>query len=171
MTLTISQATEDDVDLLYDLTVALAAYEKKTPDQILVTKEKLRKFAFGANARFQAQIARSGEKPAGMSVYYIGYSGYMGSPILYVEDLFVLPDFRGRGIATEMMRKLAEVALETECCRMQGAVFDWNADARAFYAAGGAQLRPDLIQVRLDADKLRAFVKIGAKSGTGSGTG
>lgn len=150
MDLKLSEATEADVDVLYELTVALAVYEKKTPDQILVTKEKLRKCGFGPQRTFQALIARVDEKPVGLAVYYYGYSGYVGSSILYLEDLFVLPDSRGRGIGTAMLRMLARRALQADCCRMQWAVFDWNQEAIEFYRSIGAKLRPDLVQVRLE---------------------
>ena len=151
MTFSISVAEESDVDLLYELTVALAVFEKKTPDEIFVTAEKLRKWGFGPRKVYSALVARHDDKPVGLAVYYFGFSGYMGEPILYLEDLFILPEFRKRGFGGAMLKHLTQMAGEAECCRVQWAVFDWNTDAIAFYNSIGAQLRPDLIQVRLNA--------------------
>jgi GNAT superfamily N-acetyltransferase len=163
MKVTLSEANEQDVSLLYELTLALARFERKTPDQILVTEEKLRKCGFGPNRVFRALIARVDDKPVGMCVFYYGYSGYAGAATLYVEDLFVLHDFRGHGIGSEMLRRLAELAVESDCYRMEGLVFDWNKDAIACYKLLGANLRTDLINVRLEEDKLREFVQVNSK--------
>ncbi|MDR3613147.1 MAG: GNAT family N-acetyltransferase [Candidatus Obscuribacterales bacterium] len=153
MAFSISLAEESDVDLLYELTVALAVYEKKTPDEIFVTAAKLRKWGFGPKKVFSALVARLDDKPVGLAVYYFGFSGYMGEPILYLEDLFILPEFRKRGFGGQMLKHLSQMAFDQECCRVQWAVFDWNEDAIAFYRSIGAQLRPDLIQVRLDSSQ------------------
>ncbi len=151
LAISISQAQESDVETLYQLTLALAAFERKTPDQISVTKEKLREWAFGPNKVFEALIARYGEEPAGMAVYFFTYAGSMGAPILYGEDLFVLRQFRGQRIGTKMLQELARKAEERGCCRMQFAVFDWNENATSFYKKLGATIRRDLPQVRMDA--------------------
>jgi GNAT superfamily N-acetyltransferase len=151
LSISISQARESDVETLYQLTVALAAFERKTPDQISVTREKLRRWAFGPNRVFEAIIARNGEEPVGMAVYSYIYAGSMGAPILYFEDLFVLRQFRGQGIGTKMLKVLARKALERGCCRMQWAVFEWNENAIKFYEKLGATIRRDLPQVRMEA--------------------
>jgi GNAT superfamily N-acetyltransferase len=153
VTFLISPAQESDVDVLYQLTVALAVYEKKTPEEIFVTAEKLRKWGFGEKRVFSALVARLDDKPVGLAVYYFGFSGYMGEPILYLEDLFILPEFRSRGFGGGMLNYLSQMAFDSECCRVQWAVFDWNKEAIAFYKKIGAQLRPDLVQVRLEVKK------------------
>lgn len=152
--LTITKATPSDVGEIYDLTVALAEYEGKKPEEILVSKENLLRWGFGATPRFEALIARTGKLPVGMAVFYIGYSGYLGSIFLYIEDLFVLPGYRRQGIGKALLCDLASRSIELDCCGMRWAVFDWNEEAIAFYRSLGGQLRPDLIQTRLEAKDL-----------------
>ncbi len=120
----------------------------------MVTEQNLRKYGFGPDRSFQAIIANWENKPVGMAVYFFAYSGYVGMPILYLEDLFVLPEFRGRGIGTKMLQALTYRAKEQRCSRMQWAVFDWNKDAIDFYENLGATVRQDLLQVRLEMDNL-----------------
>ena len=152
MALILKQATRADVATIHELTVALALYERKTPDQILVTPEKLAKWGFGKNKIFEVVIARLDGVPVGMALYFYTYAGSVGAPILYIEDLFVLPEHRGHGIGTALLKHLAAVAAQKECCRMQWAVFNWNEAAIAFYRAIGCELRSDLPQVRLAAE-------------------
>jgi GNAT superfamily N-acetyltransferase len=155
---TITKAAEKDVKQICDLTVALAVYERKKPEEILVTEENLRRWGFGETSRFEAFIAREGEIPVGLAVCYFGYSGYLGRVFLYIEDLFVLPEYRRQGIGTALLAHLGGLALEHDCVGMRWAVFDWNDEAISFYKSIGGQLRPDLIQTRLDSPELRKFV-------------
>ncbi len=150
MSLVISIAKESDVATLYRLTVALAEYERKTPEQILVTEQKLKKWAFGPNKAFEAIIAYWEGKPVGMAAYFSVWVGFAGETALYLEDLFVLPEYRGRGIGTKLMQELANKAKERECYQMRWSVFDWNETAIEFYKKLGAEVRQDLLSVRLD---------------------
>lgn len=149
--ISISPAQESDVEAIYQLTIGLAMFERKTMEQILVTREKIQELAFGPNKVFEAIIARNGAESIGMAVYFYAYAGSMGAPILYGEDLFVLRQFRGRGVGTNLLQELARKATERGCCRMQWSVFDWNKDAINVYEKLGATIRRDLHQVRLDA--------------------
>jgi GNAT superfamily N-acetyltransferase len=158
MTLSIRKATKKDVPAMHALTVALAEYERKRPEEILVTQDKLRKWGFGPNKKFETMMALWDGKPVGLAIYFYTYAGSLGEPILYIEDLFVLPEFRRRHIGTKMLQWLAQRALDDECCRMQWAVFDWNEQAIAFYRALGATIRSDLPQVRMDTQVLQAFL-------------
>jgi len=153
LSVSIYTALESDVPIIYALTVALAKSEQKPSDQILVTEERLRKWGFGPNRIFHAIIANWEKKPVGVAVYFYTYAGYLGQPVLFLEDLFVLPEFRSRGIGKKMLQDLANIAQKQNCCRMQWAVFDWNQDAIRFYEKIGATVRKDLLQVRLEPNQ------------------
>jgi|688.fasta_scaffold334584_2 GNAT superfamily N-acetyltransferase len=155
----IAEATAADLEVLYQMSVALAMYERKSAAEILLTREKLAKWAFGPNKVFSALIARKGGQPVGMAVYYYAYAGSVGAPILYCEDLFVERLHRGRGVATLMLKELVLRASKVGCCRVQGAVFNWNESAAACYEKLGAQIRRDLHQVRLESSKFSRFLE------------
>lgn len=154
----ISDATAADLEALYQMSVALALYERKSRAEIFLTREKINQWAFGPNKVFSALIARSGNQPIGMAVYYYAYAGSLGAPILYCEDLFVERLHRRRGVATLMMKELVAKASQLGCCRVQGAVFNWNESASTCYEKLGAQIRSDLRQVRLDSSKFKQFL-------------
>jgi GNAT superfamily N-acetyltransferase len=156
MTLKISTAQESDIDILYQLTSALAEFEG---NKISLTQEKLRKYGFGVNKIFEAVIARKDEKPVGMAVYFFVWVGFAGAPALYGEDLFVLPEYRGQGIGIKIIQELARIATERECCQMRWVVYDWNEKAIGFYKKMGAIVRQDLLQVRLDVASFSNLVK------------
>ena len=157
MPLQIRPALESDVNTIFELTYALALYERKTPDQILVTEEKLRKRGFGPAKVFDAVIAFENQVPCAMAVYFFMYAGSIGDPILYIEDLFVLPEYRGRGIGTSLLAELSRIASERECQRMEWHVFAWNTAAIRFYESIGSTVREDLKQVRLESSLFSAL--------------
>lgn len=159
MSITITKATKSDVQTILELTVALAEFEKKTPEQILVTREKLERWGFGPDKVFDAYIARKDDKAIGMAVCFFKYAGSVGEPIFYIEDLFVLPEERGKGYGKSLFKYLAGLALERDCCRMEWMVFDWNETAKNFYQSVGCIFRSDLIQVRLEGNELKELSK------------
>lgn len=140
-----------DVDCIHALTVALARYERKKPSQILVTPEKIGKRGFGRGKIFDSIIAFWDNKPVGMAVFFPKYAGSLGEEILYIEDLFVLPKYRNRGIGTALLADLARLAQKKGCCRMEWCVFRFNKPAIRFYRGLGCEIREDLPQVRLQA--------------------
>ena len=148
----ILRAVREDVPTILKLTKDLAIFEGKQPAEILVSESALLKYGFDANPRFQALIARRDQVAVGLAVYYFGWANSAGMDFLYIEDLFVLPEQRGLGLGTAMLGELAKIAREEGCSSMRWAVFDWNEAAVKFYAKIGAQLRPDLIQVRLSEE-------------------
>ena len=90
------------------------------------------------------------EKPVGYAFYSFRFSGWAGKPVLYLEDLFVLPDFRRQAIGTSLLKHLASVAKENECAFMEWLVFDWNKTAQAFYEQLGTCIRKDFLVCRMD---------------------
>lgn len=150
----IRPAQKNEVDLLYNLILELAEYEKKDISALPLTKENLQQYGFGENPYFLTEFAEIEGNVVGYALYFYTFSGYLGSPVLYVEDLYVKPEYRGRGLALDLLKQLAAYALERDCCRMEGHVFAWNEAAIRFYESLGGVLRRDLIQVRVEKSSL-----------------
>src|SRR3954451_19605356 len=126
--LRIERATERDVPLILRLIKELAVYEKMAAD-VTATEEGLRATLFGARPAAEVIIARVGDAPAGFALFFHNYSTFLGKPGLYLEDLFVVPEWRGHGLGLALMKRLAAVALERGLRRLVGAVLHWNEPA------------------------------------------
>lgn len=145
-------------EILYDLIRELAQYEGKNIDSLPLTKEKILSFGFGDKAYFQVEFAEYNQQIVGYALYYYGFSASQGHPILYLEDLYIKPEHRGLGIGSQLLKQMAQYALQKDCCRIEWHVFSWNDQAIRFYKKIGGVLREDLIQVRLDRDGLQKLV-------------
>lgn len=126
-----------DVPVLLQLVRELAEYERE-PDAVRVTPEDLRAQLACARPPFECVVAEWDGAPAGMALFFQNYSTWRGRPGVYLEDLFVRPEFRRRGIGRALLAHLARLARERGCARLEWAVLDWNAPAIAFYRALGA---------------------------------
>lgn len=157
-------ATEQDVPLLLRLIQCLAEYEKLS-DEVTATEEGLRETLFGENPAAEVILAYAGVEPVGFAVYFGNYSTFLGRPGLYLEDLFVLPEWRNRGIGRRILSNLARIAVERGCGRMEWSVLDWNEPALRFYRSLGAQAMDQWTVYRLAGDALRQF---GSSDPTGS---
>jgi GNAT superfamily N-acetyltransferase len=135
--LRIERATEDDVPLILTLIKALADYERLA-QAVVATEERVRTSLFGANPWAEVVIARVGSQPVGFAVWFFSYSTFLARPGLHLEDLFVLPQWRGRGIGRALLAHLAKIAVARECGRMEWSVLDWNEPAIRFYRSIGA---------------------------------
>jgi GNAT superfamily N-acetyltransferase len=149
----ISPATRSDVGDIYRLVVALAEYEKLA-HMVVSTEADFERELFGEGARAEAVIARSDGVVAGFALYFHNFSTFLGRKGLYLEDLFVLPQFRGLGIGKALLQHLAGIAQARNCGRFEWAVLDWNAPSIAFYEAMGASVLPDWRIVRVAGEKL-----------------
>lgn len=129
----------DDVPVILELIGALGAYEKASPDDITAEEEDLRKSLFGAQPAAEVLLACEGETVVGFAVFFHNYSTWRGKRGLYLEDLFVKPETRGRGYGRKLLAHLARVAKERGCGRMEWAVLDWNEPAIGFYKSLGAE--------------------------------
>ncbi len=109
-------------------------------------------FGFGDNPYFFTEFAVYNNQIVGYALYYYGFSGYQGSPILYLEDLYVKTAYRRMGIGSQLFKQIAAYALQKECCRLEWHVFSWNISAIEFYQKLNGVFRKDLIQVRLDKE-------------------
>jgi GNAT superfamily N-acetyltransferase len=150
----IEAATPADIPVILALIRELAAYEH-LEDQVVATPEDLRSALFGAAPSAAAVLARVDGSPAGFALYFHNFSTFLGKPGLYLEDLYVRPAFRGRGVGKRLLVHLAELALNRGCGRFEWAVLDWNRPARDFYESLGAAPNAEWINYRLTGEALR----------------
>lgn len=153
MDVKIVAAGEQDVPLILMMIKGLAEYERLS-DQVVATEERLRASLFGPQPGAEVVLAYSGNEPLGFALFFHNYSTFLASRGLYLEDLFVLPAWRGRGVGAALLRHLASIAVARECGRMEWAVLDWNESAIGFYRRLGAQLLDDWRICRLTGDAL-----------------
>jgi GNAT superfamily N-acetyltransferase len=150
----IAPATPADVGLVLSLITALADYEKLR-HEVIATEQSLIQALFGARPSAEAVIARVAGEPAGFALFFHNFSTFLGKPGLYLEDLFVLPEFRGRSIGKALLQYLAHLAVQRDCGRFEWAVLDWNRPARDFYESLGAEAKSDWIIHRVSGEALR----------------
>lgn len=149
----IRRATAGDAAQILEFIRALAAFER-APDAVTATEEGLIRDGFGPHPFFHCLIAEYDGKPAGFAFYFFNYSTWVGRPGVYVEDLFVLPEFRRLGIGRELLKQVAGIAMENGCQRLQWEVLDWNTPAIDFYRAIGAEFLDEWRNVRLSGAAL-----------------
>lgn len=160
MATTIRPATRADVSTILTFIHALAAYERD-PGAVIATEEDLLRDGFGDHPYYFCLIAEEDGAPAGFAFYFFDYSTWLGRPGLYLEDLFVHPEFRGRGIGKTLLQRVAAIAVEKGCPRMKWEVLDWNTPAVDFYAAMGAEFLDTWRNVRLSGDALQRLAEGG----------
>ncbi len=151
--LRIAEARREDVGLLLAMINELAAYERLA-NEVVATENGLAESLFGAEAAAKAIVAYWGAQPAGFAIYFHNFSTFVGRPGLYLEDMYVRPSFRRRGIARAIMRYLAKVALQRGCGRFEWWVLDWNESAIRFYEKLGAEAMSDWTVYRLSGTAL-----------------
>jgi GNAT superfamily N-acetyltransferase len=150
---TIREATEADLPQILQFIRDLAEYERLA-DRVTATEERLRATLFG-NPRFAEVIFVEEEgTPAGFALFFHNYSTFLARPGIYLEDLFVKPEARGRGYGKALLGRLAKIANERGCGRVEWAVLDWNEPSIAFYKALGAVPQDDWTVFRLTGDAL-----------------
>jgi GNAT superfamily N-acetyltransferase len=155
VSLTIAPATPGDTGLILAFIRELATYEKLA-DSVTATEEGLARTLFAERPVAEVRIARWEGAPAGFALFFPNYSTFLGQPGLYLEDLFVRPEFRGRGYGKELLQALARLAVERGCGRLEWAVLDWNEPAVRFYQGLGATPMKDWTVFRLTGEALKA---------------
>ena len=145
----IRTAEPSDLSTVCGFIRKLATDEGKTPDQIEVTEARLSKLMFGDPPLCGSELAFLDERPVGFAFYSFRVSAFKGAPAMYVDDLFLDPDVRGRGFGREVMNRLIEVARAKGCWTLEWLVFDWNLDGQAFFKSLGAVQRGDFLVFRL----------------------
>jgi GNAT superfamily N-acetyltransferase len=133
----IRSASEADVPVILQLIRDLATYER-APEAVVATEAGLREVLFGAKPSAEVLLALEKAEPVGFAVYFYNFSTWLGRPGLYLEDLFVRPEKRGNGYGRALLIRLAQIAKERGCGRMEWAVLDWNEPAIEFYRKLGA---------------------------------
>jgi len=156
MSVSIRAARESDVAILHALIRGLAEYEKLAA-QVVGTAQDLQRELFSERPVIEAVIAWDNETALGFALYFHNYSTFLARRGLYLEDLFVVPEARGRGIGKALIRHCARVAVERGCGRFEWAVLDWNQPAIEFYQALGATLLPDWRICRISGEALTRF--------------
>ena len=149
----IAPATERDVAVLHGLITALADYERLT-HAVVATERDLRDALFGPHPHAEAVIASIGGDAVGFALWFHNYSTFIGRPGLYLEDLFVLPAWRSRGVGRALIVHLARIAVERRCGRMEWSVLDWNEPAIRFYKSLGAKPMDEWTVFRVTGDAL-----------------
>jgi GNAT superfamily N-acetyltransferase len=139
---TLRPATSDDVSALFQLIKALAEYEKLS-HAVTGSEDQLREHLFGDRAFAEAILAEWQGQAAGFALFFYNYSTFLTKPGIYLEDLFVLPEHRRRGIGQALLTALAQRAINLGCGRLEWSVLDWNEPAISFYQRMGADVLPD----------------------------
>lgn len=152
--MTIRRAVAEDVPQILAFIRALAEYERE-PDAVTATEADLLRDGFGPNPYYWCLIAEQDEVPAGFALCYYSYSTWMGKPGVYLEDIFVLPKFRGLGIGKALLQRVAAVAVEKGFPRLNWEVLDWNTPAIDFYRSVGAEFLDAWRNVRVRGEALK----------------
>jgi GNAT superfamily N-acetyltransferase len=147
-------ATEQDLPLIFAFIKELAAYEKLA-HEVTATEDGLRSALFGPRPAAEVLIGCAGEEPAGFALFFQSFSTFVGRPGLYLEDLFVRPQWRGRGLGSRLLAVLARIAVERDYGRMEWSVLDWNEMALRVYRKIGARPMDEWTVQRLTGDALR----------------
>jgi GNAT superfamily N-acetyltransferase len=151
--LTIRPATAADVPLILEFIRELAEYERD-PQAAVASKTDLLRDGFGPEPKFRVDIAEWSGEPAGFAFYFWNYSTWQGKPGLYLEDVFVGPRFRGKGIGKALLVHLARVAVKNNCGRLVWQVLDWNTPAIDFYQSLGAEIMKEWLTMRVTGEAL-----------------
>jgi len=149
-------ALPDDVPAILGLIAELAAFEHLSA-QMEATEERLRRHLFGPRPAAECWVAEVDGVVVAYAIYFHNFSTFLAQPGLYLEDVYVQPAFRGRGIGGALLRALGRLAVERGCGRFEWTVLDWNEGAIRFYRGLGAAVLPDWRVCRMEGETLRAF--------------
>jgi GNAT superfamily N-acetyltransferase len=154
----VRMADKSDTPLILDFIRQLAVYEK-LEHEVVADEERLGATLFGDRPFAEVIIAEHAGEPAGFALFFHNYSTFLARPGLYLEDLFVRPELRGRGIGKLLLQMLARIAVDRGCGRFEWWVLDWNEPAIRFYESLGARAQSEWIGYRLSGDALKALAE------------
>jgi len=157
-TITIRPANKNDAALILGFIHGLAEYEKLA-HEVIASEQDLRRTLFGDQPSAEVLIAEFAGKPTGFALFFTSYSTFLARPGIYLEDLFVLPEFRGRGIGKTLLAFLAGLVVERKMGRLDWSVLNWNAPAIKFYQQICARGLTDWTQYRLDGEALHKLAE------------
>ena len=152
----IRPATADDAALLMRFVRELAIYEK-AEHEVLATEEDLRRDIFGPDSRVEALICESGGEPIGHAIFFMNYSTWLGKHGIFLEELYITPEHRGRGAGKALLKHVAAIAVSRGCGRFEWNVLDWNEPAIRFYESLGAKPLSEWVGYRLTGAALTAL--------------
>ena len=155
----VERGTERDVELVLRLIKELAEYEKLS-HEVTATEAGLRESLFGAHPAAEVLIGYAGPEPAGLAIFFQNFSTFLGRAGLYLEDLFVVPEWRKHGLGRLLLAQLAAIAVERGCGRLEWSVLDWNEPAIRFYQRIGARAMDEWTVYRLTGDALRRLATL-----------
>ena len=150
----LAAATRSDVPLILRLIRSLAEYEKMA-DEAVATEVDLERALFGSRPAAEVIIAYAGDEPAGFALYFQSFSTFLGRPGLYLEDIFVKPEWRQQGLGRMLLSRLARIAIDRGYGRMEWSVLNWNEMALRVYRTAGAEPMSDWTVYRLTGSALR----------------
>lgn len=150
--LIIRKADEKDIPLIFTFIKELAEYEKLTSD-VIATEEILKESLFGNKAYAEVLIAEYENESAGQAIFFHNFSTFIGKPGIYLEDIYVRPKLRGKGIGKALLLHLIKLAKERNCGRVEWSVLDWNKSAIDFYKSLGAVPMDEWTVFRMTEDK------------------
>lgn len=153
----IRPAQESDSETIFNLIQKLAIYEK-LENEVITNSEELREQIF-VKKYAEVLIAEEDEKPVGFALYFHNFSTFVGKPGIYLEDLFVEPETRGKGYGKALLVELAKIAKERNCGRLEWAVLDWNTPSIEFYKSIGAKPMDEWTIFRLDKEGIENLAK------------
>lgn len=151
--LTLRPAHPDDAPLILQYIRELAEYERE-PEAVLATEADIRRHAFAEPPLVRVTLAEWDGEPAGFALWFLNFSTWEGKPGLYLEDLFVRPAYRGRGLGKALLQHLAALAVQEGWTRFVWQVLDWNAPAIDFYEAQGARILRPWLTCRVEGEAL-----------------
>lgn len=154
-------ARPEDAALILELIRGLAEYERLA-HQVVASEESLTRWLFGERPMAEVLIAEHEGAAAGFALYFHNFSTFLGQPGIYLEDLFVRPTLRGRGIGRLLLSQLARLAVERGCGRLEWSVLDWNEPAIGFYRALGAEAMDEWTVYRVTGSALRELAAQGS---------
>jgi len=154
----IDPATERDVAVLLRLIKGLADYERLS-HQVVATEDGLRSSLFGPRPVAEAILARVGTEAVGFAVFFPSFSTFAGRPNMYLEDLYVEPQWRGRGVGRGLFARVASIAAERGCGQMNWSVLDWNEPALDFYRGLGAEPVKNWVGYKLAGESFRRLAE------------
>lgn len=157
MSIELRQATAGDASVIHQMICELASYEREA-SSVRVTLSDLQRQLAMENPPFRCLIAETKNGACGFALYFYAYSTWEGTRTLYLEDLFVRPQFRGEKVGLALMRRLAQIAQQENCGRFEWSVLDWNEPAVNFYERLGAQPMSGWTRYRMDAQNIASLV-------------
>lgn len=152
----IRKADIDDSNTIMGFIIELAKYEK-AENEVATTVEEIEQNLFDENTTTEALICSVDGNPIGFAVYFLNFSTWLGKNGLYLEDLYITPDYRGRGAGKKLLKYLAQHAAQNNCGRFEWSVLDWNEPAIKFYESIGAKPQSEWIGYRLQGKALTDF--------------